>query len=110
MRIRHVWKLSESLVIWWQPKPILAFEKVVFKRTFYLFPNQIADLLREGFIYYGSLRGKDGDQAVRERQKDRETGQGDICFPPGPQGLGVWREFLSSIHKDDSDFLRDLWT
>lgn len=39
-------------------------------------------------------------------QKDRETKQGDICFPTGPQRLGVWREFLSSIHKDGSDFLK----
>lgn len=32
----------------------------------------MADLLREGFIYNGSLRGKDRDQDIHERMAERQ--------------------------------------
>lgn len=44
---------------------------------------------------------------MREWQEGRGTGQGDIFSPPTGReapGLCVWREFLVSIHMEDSGF------
>lgn len=42
-----------------------------------------------------------------EWQEGRGSGQGDTGFPhhlPGRPELGVWREFLVSVHREDSGF------